>query len=124
MNMMGTQREKYDLQLIFGIMIVIEKNIQEVKVFSGVGLIERMKTIHWAWYILGASFLTIMVSFSIRLGYGVILPEMIMSLGISKTEGGLTYSILFVTYTLFAPIVGNLTDRIGGRKVITFSVPF
>ncbi len=85
-----------------------------------VGLINRVKTIHWAWYILGASFLTTLVSYSIRLGYGVILPEMIRSMGISKTEGGLTYSILFVTYTLFAPIVGNLTDRIGGRKVITF----
>lgn len=79
-----------------------------------------MKAIHWAWYILGASFFTTMVSYSIRLGYGVILPEMIRSLGISKTEGGFTYSILFVMYTLFAPIVGNLTDRIGGRKVITF----
>jgi len=76
--------------------------------------------IHWAWYILGASFLTAVVSYGIRLGYGVILPEMIKSLGISKTEGGLTYSIIFLMYTLFAPIVGNLTDRMGGRKVITF----
>jgi sugar phosphate permease len=85
-----------------------------------VGLIKRVKTIHWAWFILGASFLTTLVSYSIRLGYGVILPEMIRYMGISKTEGGLTYSILFITYTLFAPIVGNLTDRIGGRKVIPF----
>jgi sugar phosphate permease len=45
---------------------------------------------------------------------------MIRSLGISKTEGGFTYSILFATYTVFSPIVGNLTDRIGGRRVITF----
>jgi sugar phosphate permease len=85
-----------------------------------VGLIKRIRTIHWAWYILGASFLTTVVSYGIRLGYGVILPEMIRSLDISKTEGGFSYSMMFVTYTLFAPIVGNLTDRIGGRKVITF----
>jgi sugar phosphate permease len=93
---------------------------EEVKVFSMGRWIERIRTIHWAWYILAASFLTTLVSYSIRLGYGVILPEMMRSLGISKTEGGLTYSALLVTYTLFAPIVGNLTDRIGGRKVITF----
>ena len=86
--------------------------------------IGRIEGVHWAWFILGASFFTTLVSYSIRLGYGVILPEMIKSLGISKTEGGLTYSILLVMYTLFAPVVGNLTDRIGGRKVITFSVPF
>jgi len=92
---------------------------EEVKVFSMVRWIERIRRIHWAWYILGASFLTTLVSYGIRLGYGVILPEMVKSLGISRTEGGLTYSILFVTYTIFAPIVGNLTDRIGGRKIIT-----
>lgn len=77
-----------------------------------VRLIKKVKAIHWAWYILGASFLTTIVSYSIRLGYGVILPEMIRSLKISKTEGGFTYSMMFVTYTVFAPIVGNLTDRI------------
>lgn len=82
--------------------------------------IERRNPMHWAWYILGASFFTAMVSYSIRLGYGIILPEMIKSLQISKTEGGLIYSIFFFMYTLFAPIVGNLTDRMGGRKVITF----
>ena len=92
-----------------------------MQVSSMVGLIERIKTVHWAWYILGTSFITTLVSYSIRLGYGVILPEMVRSLGISRTEGGLTYGMLLITYTIFAPIVGNLTDRIGARKVITVS---
>jgi len=83
-------------------------------------LLEKVKSIHWAWYILAASFLTAIVSYSIRLGYGVILPHMLKSLQISKTEGGLIYSVFFFMYTLFAPIVGNLTDRMGARKVITF----
>ena len=81
---------------------------------------EKINSIHWAWYILAASFLTAVVSYSIRLGYGVILPHMLKSLRISKTEGGLIYSAFFFMYTLFAPIVGNLTDRMGARKVITF----
>jgi sugar phosphate permease len=79
----------------------------------------RIKSVHWAWYILAASFLTAVVSYSIRLGYGVILPHMLESFRISKTEGGLIYSVFFFMYTLFAPIVGNLTDRLGARRVIT-----
>ncbi len=34
------------------------------------------------------------------------------------------YSILFLMYTIFSPIVGNLTDRFGGRKVITLFALF
>jgi sugar phosphate permease len=79
-----------------------------------------MKRVHWAWYILGASFFTALISYSIRLGYGIILPEMMKTLGISRTEGGLSYSMVFIMYTLFAPVVGRLTDRIGARRVITF----
>ena len=84
------------------------------------GLRGKTNSIHWAWYILAASFLTAVVSYSIRLGYGVILPHMLKSLQISKTEGGLIYSTFFFMYTLFSPVVGNLTDRMGARKVITF----
>ena len=84
------------------------------------GLPIRVASIHRAWFILAAGFLTAVVSYSIRLGYGVILPQMLQSLQISKTEGGLIYSSFFFMYTLFAPVVGNLTDRMGARKVITF----
>jgi MFS family permease len=80
---------------------------------------KRKEPLHWAWFILTAGFLTVLVSLAIRLGYGVILPEMIRSMRLSKTEGGMIYGVFLASYTLFAPIAGNLNDRFGGRKVIT-----
>ncbi len=80
---------------------------------------KRKASFHWAWFVLSAGFLTTFVSLSIRLGYGVILPEMITSMRLSKTEGGMVYGVFLASYTLLAPVSGNLADRLGGRKVIT-----
>ena len=50
------------------------------------------KSFHWAWVILGVSFFNLFINYSIRLGYGVILPEMIQDLGLSRTAGGSIYN--------------------------------
>ena len=77
--------------------------------------------IHWAWIIFGASFLTLFVNYSIRDGtYSVLLPEMIKDLQMTKAQGGMIKSAFSITYLLFTPLMGWLTDRIGGRKVISF----
>jgi sugar phosphate permease len=76
--------------------------------------------VHWAWVVLGSSFITLFVTYSIRIGaYSVLLPEMIREFGITKAEAGMIKSAFSVTYLLFAPFMGWLTDRIGGRKVIS-----
>jgi sugar phosphate permease len=77
--------------------------------------------IHWAWVILGASFITLFINYSIRIGaYPILLPEMIVDLQLTKAQAGLIKSAFAITYLVFAPIMGWLTDRIGGRKVISF----
>jgi MFS family permease len=77
--------------------------------------------IHWAWVVLGSSFMTLFITYSIRIGaYSVLLPEMIKDFRITKAEAGMIKSAFSVTYLLFAPLTGWLTDRIGGRKVISF----
>ena len=82
---------------------------------------KRRFKVHWAWVVLGTSFVTLFIAFSIRIGaYSVLLPEMIREFGITKAEGGMIKSAFSVTYLLFAPLMGWLTDRIGGRKVISF----
>ena len=53
---------------------------------------EDKRPLHWGWFVLGAGFLTTFVSYSIRLGFGVILPEMMTSLNLSKADGGRIYS--------------------------------
>lgn len=76
--------------------------------------------IHWAWVVLGSSFITLFITYSIRIGaYSVLLPEMIKDFRITKAEAGMIKSGFSVTYLLFAPLMGWLTDRIGGRKVIS-----
>lgn len=42
------------------------------------------KRIHWAWFVLTAAFVTVFTAYSIRLSYGILLPEMIGSLKITK----------------------------------------
>jgi len=77
--------------------------------------------IHWAWSIFIASFLTLFVNYSIRDGtYSVLLPEMIRDLQMTKTQAGMIKSAFSLTYLIFCPLMGWLTDRIGGRKVISF----
>ena len=74
---------------------------------------------HWAWVVLAVGFYTVFIAFAIRFGYGVLLPKMIESLQITKTQAGFIVSSYFIAYTIFSPIAGMLTDKIGGRKVIT-----
>lgn len=67
-------------------------------------------------------FLTLFVAFSIRYAYGLLLPHMLISLVISKTEAGIIYSSYFITYTLSAPILGLLVDRTDAKIILTIFV--
>lgn len=79
---------------------------------------QRKHTIHWAWVILATCFVNLFINYSIRLGYGVALPEMIKSLGFSRTAGGSIFNAYLLTYIALTPFSGYLTDRFGARRVI------
>jgi sugar phosphate permease len=74
---------------------------------------------HPAFLVLALGFVTVFISYSVRLGYGVVLPEMIRTLGFSRTDGGSIYNAYLLTYVTLAPMTGYLTDRLGARRVIT-----
>ena len=74
---------------------------------------------HPAVLVLAIGFATVFVSYSVRLGYAVVLPEMIRTLGFSRTDGGSIYNAYLLTYIIMAPLTGYLTDRFGARRVIT-----
>jgi sugar phosphate permease len=76
-------------------------------------------TVHWAWVVLAACFVDLFVNYSARLGYGVVLPEMIRDLGFTRTDAGSIFNAYLFTYILLTPIAGHLTDRLGARRVIT-----
>jgi sugar phosphate permease len=75
--------------------------------------------VHWAWVIVGICLVNVFISYSVRLGYGVVLPEMITGLDLSRTAGGTIYNVYLLAYISITPLTGFLTDRLGGRLVIT-----
>jgi len=74
---------------------------------------------HWAWIILGVCFVDVFVSYSIRLGFGILLPVMIPALHMNRTAAGAILNSYFLVYIFMTPFTGNLTDRFGARKIIT-----
>lgn len=80
---------------------------------------KRIRAFHWAWIILAVCFLDLFVNYSVRLGYGVVLPEMIRDLGFTRTAAGSIFNAYLFAYIAFTPLAGYLTDRIGARPVIT-----
>jgi len=81
----------------------------------------KRERLHWGWVILVSSFITLVINYSIRVGaYPILLPEMIEDLRLTKAQAGLIKSAFAIAYLVFAPVMGWLTDRIGGRKVISF----
>ena len=81
---------------------------------------QEKRPLHWAWIILAVCFVDVFLNYSIRLGYGVVLPEMIRDLNFNRTAGGTIYNAYLLTYVIITPFTGYLTDRIGARRVIAF----
>ncbi|MGE5790934.1 MAG: MFS transporter, partial [Syntrophaceae bacterium] len=77
------------------------------------------RSLHWAWVILGVCFLDLFVNYAVRLGYGVVLPEMLRDLALSRTAGGTIFNAYLFIYITLTPLAGFLTDRLGARPVIT-----
>lgn len=75
--------------------------------------------IHWAWVILATCFADLFINYSVRLGYGVALPEMLEDLGLSRSAGASIYNAYLFAYLSLTPLTGILTDRLGARGVIT-----
>ena len=80
---------------------------------------KKDSAMHWAWVILGISFANLFVNYSVRLGYGIVLPEMIRTLDLGRADAGTIYNAYLFTYIAIAPLSGYLTDRLGARRVIS-----
>ena len=79
----------------------------------------RSGTLHWAWIVLGTCFVNLFINYSVRLGYSLVLPEIIQDLSFSRTAGGSIFNAYFFTYVTLTPFTGYLTDRFGARRVIS-----
>jgi sugar phosphate permease len=82
-------------------------------------MVEGKRAFHWAWVILGICFGILFINYSVRLGYGVVMPEMIRTLGFGRAASGTIYNSYLFVYIAVTPFTGYLTDRLGARRVIT-----
>jgi sugar phosphate permease len=80
--------------------------------------LENRQIVHWAWVILATCFVNLFINYSVRLGYGVILPEMIRELTLTRAAGGTIFNAYLFTYVALTPLTGYLTDRFGARPVV------
>jgi MFS family permease len=65
-----------------------------------------------------AGFLTVSIAYSIRYAFGMLLPEMIPALGITKTQAGLIIAAYFIIYTICTPVLGALSDHYSYRLIL------
>jgi MFS family permease len=86
---------------------------------TGIQATRERGPFHWAWIILGTCFVNLFINYSARLGYSIVLPEMIADLGFSRTAGGSIFNAYFLSYITLTPVAGYLTDRVGARRIIT-----
>jgi MFS family permease len=66
-----------------------------------------------------AGFFTVFTAFAIRYGYGILLPEMLPALHITKAEAGIIVASYFVAYTIGSPIMGLLADKYNLRIILS-----
>jgi sugar phosphate permease len=77
--------------------------------------VKERRGFHWAWVILATVFVDLFINYSVRIGYGVVLPEMISNLGFSRTGVGSIYNSYLCLCCLHP--FGYLTDRVGARML-------
>jgi len=69
--------------------------------------------------VLAACIFTAFAAFSIRYSYGILLPEMLSPLGMTKAQAGTIYASYFAINCLLSPVIGILSDRCNLRILIT-----
>lgn len=71
-----------------------------------------------AYAIIIAGFFTVGTAYGIRYGFGMLLPEMLPALSITKTQAGTIFAIYFIVYTIFTPVLGTLSDIFNYRLIL------
>ncbi len=72
-----------------------------------------------AYAIIIAAFFTVSLAYTTRYAYGMLLPEMVLDWGVSKTQAGVIFAAYFVVYTICTPALGTLSDLFSYRMLIT-----
>ncbi len=73
---------------------------------------------HYAWWVVGVTFATLVVSAGVRSAPGVLIVPLEHDLGWSRAGISFAISIGLLLYGLSGPFAGQLMDRVGSRRVM------
>lgn len=77
---------------------------------------------HYGWIVLSLSFLGLFATFGIRASFGAYVTSWEEEFVISRTVVAVISTLSFITFAVFQPLAGRLSDRFGTRIVLTGSL--
>ncbi|WP_237479167.1 MFS transporter [Lichenibacterium dinghuense] len=78
--------------------------------------------VRYRWVILAFLFSAMLINYMDRAALSVAMPFMTKDFALSPTEKGLIFSSFFIGYALFNVVGGVLSDRIGPKRVFSWSM--
>jgi MFS family permease len=85
-------------------------------------LLGNSRALYYGWFVVGASFLMLLLSVGIQSSFGNFLKPMSAEFGWDRATASLPAAVGILMNGLFQPFVGRIVDRIGPRRVITLSM--
>ena len=85
-------------------------------------LVRNSSALYYGWFVVGASFLMLLLSVGIQSSFGNFLKPMSVEFGWDRATASLPAAVGILMNGLFQPFVGRIVDRIGPRRVITLSM--
>lgn len=85
---------------------------------AGKGTDMRRGTFYYGWVIVGVAFVSMVFWFGIRSVFSVFYAELLEEFAWSRGGAAGVQATALITYTIMAPVIGTLIDRLGPRRVI------
>jgi len=79
---------------------------------------KKKSTTYYRWIVLALSFFTMLAAYSLRYNFSVFYVAILSYFGWSRGATAAGFSINLIVYALSCPIVGNLIDRFGARRIV------
>jgi MFS family permease len=83
---------------------------------------QRKPAFYYGWLIVGAAFLLSLLSVGTQSSFGNFLKPMSAEFGWDRATAAMPAAVAMLMNGLFQPFVGQLIDRVGPRRVITWSL--
>src|SRR5262252_10021719 len=78
----------------------------------------RQPCLHYAWVVVGITFLALLVAAGVRAAPGVLIKPLEAEFGWDRASISLAVAISILTFGLGGPVSGGLVDRFGPRRVM------